>query len=251
MIRCMIVDDEKPARDELRFLLEAFSDIEVVSEAENGTDACDFQKKSPVELVFLDINMPGISGVRVAEKWMAYEHPPMIIFTTAYDEYAIRAFDLHAIDYLLKPINSERLASAIDRVREKQIIDQTKAINELADKMSEDRTCGMDRICFESSGRLIPVDIQNIIYAAIEDKNTVIHTTQGVFVYGHSLSYLQERLRSDHFLRTHRGYLMNVNFVEAIEPWFNNTFMVKMKHCDEMIPVSRNQVKTFKEVFNL
>ncbi len=251
MIKCMIVDDEKPARDELRFLLEEFADIQVVSEANNGRDAFDRQMENPVDLVFLDINMPGISGVRVAEKWTAHENPPMIIFTTAYDEYAIRAFDLHAIDYLLKPINIERLSSAIERVREKQIIDQTKAINDLADKMTKDHTGGMEKICLESTGRLIPVDTKNIIYAAIEDKNTVIYTTQGTFIYGHSLSYLQDRLHGDNFLRTHRGYLMNVDFVEAIEPWFNNTFMVKMKHCDEKIPVARNQVKSFKDAFNL
>lgn len=251
MIRCMIVDDEKPARDELRFLLEDFGDIEVVREVDNGRDACDCQRENPVDLVFLDINMPAITGIRVAEKWMRDEKPPMIIFTTAYDEYAIRAFDLNAVDYLLKPISCERLNSAIDRVRDKSMIQDKKAFLAVADKMAVDHVYGMDKICLENGGKFIPVDTDDIVFATIVDKHTIIYTTKGSFEYGHSLSYLEDKLHSERFFRSHRAYLMNVDFVEAIEPWFNNTYMVKMKGFEEKVPVARNQIKIFKETFDL
>jgi len=247
----MIVDDEKPARDELRFLLEDFADIDVTYEVDNGRDAYENQKLEPVDLVFLDINMPVITGIRVAEKWVNSDSPPMIVFTTAYDEYAIRAFDLNAVDYLLKPISGERLASALTRVREKALFKQKETINALADKMAAEKTCGMDKLCLESAGRFIPVGVEDIIYATIVDKHTIIHTAQGEFGYSHSLSYLEERLHSDKFFRSHRAFLMNVDFVEAIEPWFNNTYMVKMKGFEAQVPVARNQIRTFKERFNL
>ena len=251
MIRCMIVDDEKPARDELRFLLEDFDDILVVSEVDNGRDACDIQKDDPVDLVFLDINMPVITGIRVAEKWMALEKPPMIIFTTAYDEYAIRAFELNAVDYILKPISSERLAAALDKVREKNYLQRKNEILSLTEKMAADGACGMDKICLESQGRFIPIHIEEIVYATIVEKHTMIYTKQGSFTYRESLSYLEDRLHSERFFRSHRAFLMNMEYVEAIEPWFNNTYMVKMKGYDEKVPVARNQIKTFKERFNL
>ncbi len=251
MIRCMIVDDEKPARDELRFLLEDYSDVEVVYEVDNGRDACDYQKNDPVDLVFLDINMPVITGIRVAEKWMSSPKPPMVVFTTAYDEYAIRAFELNAVDYLLKPIICERLNNAIERVREKNMIQDKVSIQAVASKMALDQVYGMDKICLEDSGKYIPIEIDNIVFATIVDKHTRIYTTKGNFTYGHSLSYLEERLHSEKFFRSHRAYLMNVDFVEAIEPWFNNTYMVKMKNYDEKVPVARNQIKSFKEAFSL
>jgi len=247
----MIVDDEKPARDELKFLLEDFKDIQVISEVDNGRDAFERQESHPVDLVFLDINMPVISGVRVAEKWMSKDNPPMIIFTTAYDTYAIRAFELNAVDYLLKPIMGERLEKAIERARVSVRPSQEKAILSLADKMAKDKTCGMEKLCFEMGGCYIPVDIENIVYATIVDKHTMIYTTKGVFQYGHSLSYLEERINSTQFFRSHRAFLMNIDFVEAIEPWFNNTYMVKMKGSDEKVPVARNQVRIFKETFSL
>ena len=251
MIRCMIVDDEKPARDELSFLLEDFDDIQVLAQVDNGRDAIEIQKNESIDLVFLDINMPVITGIRVAEKWMALDQPPMIIFTTAYDEYAIRAFDLNAVDYILKPISCERLSAAIKKVRDKTLLQQKKEIGSLAEKMASDGACGMDKICFESGGRYIPLDISAIVYATIKEKHTLIYTTQGAFDYGHSLSYLEERLHSDKFFRSHRAYLMNIEYVEAIEPWFNNTYMVKMKGYDEKVPVARNQIKSFKETFNM
>lgn len=251
MIKCMIVDDEKPARDELSFLLEDFDDIEVISQVDNGRDAIEIQKNEKIDLVFLDINMPVITGIRVAEKWMSLDTPPMIIFTTAYDEYAIRAFELNAVDYILKPISYERLHVAVEKVREKSYLQQRKEILSVADKMALDGACGMDKICLESSGRFIPLDISQIVYATIKDKHTVIYTTQGTFTYGHALSYLEERLHSDKFFRSHRAFLMNVEYVEAIEPWFNNTYMVKMRGYEEKVPVARNQIKSFKETFNL
>lgn len=251
MIKCMIVDDEKPARDELRFLLEDFDDIKVVKEASCGRDACQFQNEEPVDLVFLDINMPVITGVRVAEKWMSKDKPPMIIFTTAYDDYAIRAFELNAVDYLLKPISGERLKAALEKARERKLLLSKPAQAVLAEKSSADHVYEVDKICLENGGKFIPVETCDIIYATIVDKHTTIYTAKGIFTYGHSLSHLEEKLHSDRFFRSHRAYLMNVDFVEAIEPWFNNTYMVKMKFFDEKVPVARNQIKSFKETFHL
>ncbi|WP_430883997.1 LytR/AlgR family response regulator transcription factor [Fusibacter sp. JL216-2] len=251
MIKCMIVDDEKPARDELRFLLEDFEDIEVVREASSGPDACQYQKEDPVDLVFLDINMPVITGVRVAEKWMSGDNPPMIVFTTAYDEFAIRAFELNAVDYLLKPISGERLRGAIEKARERNIVHNKQSIKAVIEKMDADHVYEVDKICLENGGKFIPVETCDIIYATIVDKHTTIYTVKGIFTYAHSLSHLEEKLHNDRFFRSHRAYLMNVDFVEAIEPWFNNTYMVKMKFFDEKVPVARNQIKSFKETFHL
>jgi len=251
MIKCMIVDDEKPARDELRFLLEDFDDIKVVKEACCGQDACQYQKEDPVDLVFLDINMPVITGVRVAEKWTSQDNPPMIVFTTAYDEYAIRAFELNAVDYLLKPISGERLKGAIEKARDRKVFHDNQSIGAVIDKISTDHVYEVDKICLENGGKFIPVETCDIVYATIVDKHTTIYTVKGIFTYVHSLSHLEEKLHSDRFFRSHRAYLMNIDFVEAIEPWFNNTYMVKMKFFDEKVPVARNQIKSFKETFHL
>lgn len=250
MIRCMIVDDEKPARDELRFLLESFEDIVVVKEAENGRQAYDFHKECPVDLVFLDINMPQITGDRVAERWLKQKCSPQIVFTTAYDEHAIKAFDLNVTDYLLKPIGFERLERAVRRIRfrmETQL--GQKILEHSGGKKKTMEYSG--KICLETHGKLIPIPVEDIIYATVSEKQTWIYTKKGRFAYNYSLTHLEERLGQGIFLRTHRAYLVNTDCVESIEPWFHNTYRIVLKGGEEKIPVSRNHVKAFKDTFRI
>lgn len=256
IIRSMIVDDERPAREELKYLLEKHNDIEIVEEGRNGLEALNNINDIMPDVIFLDINMPKISGIEVAAKIMEYEIDklPLIVFTTAYDEYAIKAFELNAIDYLLKPIDDRRLNKTIDKLRNNlkdKGIEYEKKLNGLINDIQNKKEYKSNKITLYKDGSFYPIEIEYIILATVEDKNTTIITTQGKFIYHETLTHLEKKINKYDFYRSHRSYLVNINYIEKIEPWFNNTYHIKLKEYEEMIPVSRGQVKGFKMIMNI
>ncbi|MBS4537820.1 response regulator transcription factor [Clostridium sp. D2Q-11] len=256
MIRAMIVDDELPAREELRYLLEKHKDIEIIEEAKNGLEALNIIKENILDVIFLDINMPKISGIEVASEVLNYkiEKVPLIVFITAYDDYAIKAFELNAIDYLLKPIGDKRLNKALNKLRESlnnKGIQYEKRLSGLIKEIQGNKEYKYQKLTLYKDGMLFPIELKNIIMATVEDKNTTIITTTGKFIYHETLTHLEERINRGNFYRSHRSFLINIDYIEKIEPWFNNTFHIKLKGYDEMIPVSRGQVKEFKMIMNI
>lgn len=251
MIRCIIVDDEKPARDELTYLLSSIEDIMVVGEAENGIQAIRKAIEEKPQLVFLDVNMPGINGIDVAKELTALEPKPLIVFITAYDSYALSAFEVSAFDYLLKPVSEERLRNSLDRIRSMVSSREARVLDKL-DKLSGELGLSRStRIVGYQNGMLFPIELDEILFLTLEEKNTIVVCERGKFQINGTLSELQEKLSDRKFFRSHKSYIVNLDRIDSIEPWFNSTYNIHIKGIDETIPVSRTYAKAFKEAMNI
>ncbi len=251
MIRCIIVDDEKPARDELTYLLSSIEDIMVVGEAENGIQAIRKAIEEKPQLVFLDVNMPGINGIDVAKELAALESKPLIVFITAYDSYAVSAFEVSAFDYLLKPVSEERLRNSLDRIRSMVSSREARVLDKL-DKLSGELGLSRStRIVGYQNGMLFPIELDEILFLTLEEKNTIVVCERGKFQINGTLSTLQEKLSDRKFFRSHKSYIVNLDRIDSIEPWFNSTYNIHIKGIDETIPVSRTYAKAFKEAMNI
>lgn len=255
MIRCLIVDDELPARRELKFLLQEFDDVAVIGEASYGFEAIELNFKLQPDVIFLDIHIPQISGIEIADKIIRSDHIPLIIFVTAYEQFAIQAFELNAIDYLLKPIVKQRLEKSIKRAS--YTIGETKnsnyihQIDKLLHTLDQNKQSRISKISIYNNGKLIPIDSSEIIYATVQERNTVIVSTKGKFESNNTLSHLEEKLNDQKLFRTHKSFLINLDYIEEIIPWFNSTYLIELKHTEEKIPVSRSNIKYFRQIMNI
>lgn len=251
-LTAVLVDDETLARDELAYLLKDFPEIEVAGVGHNGLEAVDLILKLEPDLVFLDVQMPGLDGLGVVRRLQERGADlPHIIFATAYDHYAMEAFRVEARDYLLKPIEKERLGEAIARARRAIESRQVNATSpaELRERAGPQRT----KLLVRSQNRNFIVDSQDLIYATIEDG---IITLVAANVEGHSnyrtIEELQANLDAAIFWRAHRSYLVNINRIKEVVPWFKSSYQLRMddrKHTE--VPVSRMQTKRLRELLKL
>jgi len=238
-MRALIIDDERLARKELAKLLEEHPTIEIVGEAVNADEAEQMINDLNPDLLFLDIQMPGRTGFQLLE---SLESVPLVVFTTAYDEFALKAFEVNALDYLLKPIQAERLSEAVQKILEKE---RAKAGRGPGKKLGlEDQVFVKDgeRCWFVSlaSIRFFESD-GNYIKVYFEANRPMIHK---------SLNALDDRLDERAFFRASRKHIINLSWVESIEPWFNGGLMVKLKGGDK-VEVSRRQAAKFKDMMSL
>jgi two-component system LytT family response regulator/two-component system response regulator LytT len=255
-ITALIVDDEKPARDELAFLLKAFPDVEVVGQGENGVEAVTLIRDLTPRVTFLDVQMPGLDGFGVIKKLLEKKvRLPYFVFATAYDNYAVQAFEVNALDYLLKPIAKPRLEKAIAKLR--QMIEPAASTHEKLDRlvqMMEGRpTAQKNKLVVKSQGRLFLVDSEEIIFATIEGGVISICTRdlEGISNF-HTVEELQGNLDPKVFWRVHRSYLVNVNHIKEVVPWFKSSYQLKMQDRKQTeIPVSRAQTRKLRELLNL
>jgi two-component system, LytTR family, response regulator LytT len=256
-INTIIVDDEKPARDELAFLLKGFPEVQVVGQGKNGVEAVALIKEHAPDLVFLDVKMPGLDGFGVLEKLVERKVKlPHVVFATAFDDFAVQAFEVNAVDYVLKPFDKGRIAKAIQRAR-KQIETQSSAADRLEQLMSQLSAAKLaaqpTKLLVKSQQRLLLVDSEDIIFASIEDG---LITVMGREVEGTSnyrtLEELHATLDPDSFWRPHRSYLVNIHHIKEVVPWFKSSYMLKMSDKKQAeIPVSRAQTKRLRELFKL
>jgi len=256
MIRVLVVDDEKPARDELCWLLKKYSDLDVVSEAENGMKALEYLENNEVDLILLDIQMPGLSGLETARQILQKNRFPGIIFVTAYDQFAIEAFDVNAIDYLLKPIEVIRLERALNRVRNgllssSSMPDLEKRILNLFQNPPFPGTGDIRKLTVYHDGRFIPIDFEKIVMLTAEDKFSRIFTENGSYCYRKSLGDLESMVQGESLFKCHRSYTVNLNYLESVDPWFNNSYRLKLKHIADYIPVSRSKVADLKLILKM
>lgn len=249
-ISTIVADDEQLARDELTFLLEQFEDIEVIATASNGLEAFDLIEKLEPDLAFLDIQMPGLDGLGVVRKLRETQiEPPHIIFSTAWDQFAVEAFRLDVMDYVLKPVEKDRLAESLGRARKAL----AERVPEPAQNETVPRSLPATRMVVRSGTRNLVIDPQDLIYATISGGviTLVANGAEGQSNF-RTLEELQVALNPDVFWRAHRSWLVNLNKIREVTPWFKSTYQLKMddKKSTE-IPVSRTQSRRLREMLNL
>jgi len=253
----MVVDDEQLARAELCFQLEQLADVEVVAQAGNGVEALAETDRVEPDLIFLDIQMPGLNGFEVARRLLErQDHTPALVFVTAFDQYAVEAFEVNAVDYLLKPVDAGRLEQALARARRRLSLDRPGPVNDQLERlvrMMENRHPRRDQVAVRVGERFLLVQAEEIIYASLADESINIVTGQvaGTSNY-RTLDELQTRLDPDVFWRVHRSHLVNINKIKEIVPWFSRNYILRMKDAKGTeIPVSRTQTKRLREYLKL
>lgn len=257
-INTIIVDDEKPAREELAFLLKAFPEISLIGQGKNGVEAVNLIKEHNPDLVFLDVQMPGLDGFGVLQKLVERKlKVPHVVFATAFDHYAVQAFDVNAVDYVLKPFDKARLSKAISKAK-KEIeahTSTTERLEQLVSQLSAPKSNSTppSKILIRSQQRMLLVDAEDLIFASIEGGliSVTAKDLEGSSNY-RTLEELHATLDSDSFWRPHRSYLVNIHHIKEVVPWFKSSFMLKMndKKSSE-VPVSRQQTKRLRELFKL
>jgi two-component system response regulator LytT len=237
MIRAIIVDDEAPARSELRYLLDETDQVEVTAEASNVREAIERLKDRGADVMFLDINMPGANGLQLAEALGRLKYPPAVVFVTAYSEHAAKAFDVNAVDYLVKPVETERLMQALVKVKS------------YTSKFAKDEVA--ERIPVEKSGKKLLVSTTNIRYIMAKDDYSYLHTDSDRYLSTVSLAQLESKLETHGFFRVHRRYLVNLAAVEEVAPQSGGTLLLTLAGEEEKIPVSRRRVAALKKALGL
>ena len=249
MLKAMIVDDEAPARSELKYLLGEVGDVEVVSEADNVRTAIENLKRGRCDVMFLDINMPGVSGMQLAEALSKIKNLPAVVFVTAYGEYAANAFDVNAVDYLVKPVEVDRLRRAIEKVR--VILAANANAAGAAAGAAAAAKAAAERIPVEKGGKKILVPVEKIRYVMAKDDYSCLYTDDDHFLSTISLAQLEARLGEGRFFRVHRRYIVNLSFVSEVESVPGGTLLLTMRDGGEEIPVSRRRVAPLKKVLKL
>ncbi len=240
---CIIVDDEKLARDLLKEYLENYPEIELLGEADQGTDAVEKIDKLKPDIVFLDVQMPGMTGFDVLED---IEHEPYVIFVTAYDQYAIKAFEKNAVDYLLKPLDEERFRNAVNRALKRKTLEHS-SIEDLLSSMKSERKGTYDTHIFvQKSEKLFNLPVEEIVYLEASGDYTIITTKADQFVSSSGIGKLEEILNPEVFIRVHRSTIVNVNYLKEIERHFNGGMVVKMQS-GKSFPVSRTYAKLIRK----
>jgi two-component system response regulator LytT len=273
-LSALIIDDEQLAREELAYLLTQVGGVDVVAQGANGIEAVELIEEHHPDMVFLDVQMPGLDGFAVIQKLMKRrskagseaELLPQIVFATAYDQYAVRAFDVNAVDYLLKPFDRTRVEQAVERVRgrlagitpngvtgplpESQIESLLRLLNR---PQGASRTPQPAKLIVQAQSRLLLIDQAEICFAAIDDGviRVVTQSFEGSSKC-RTLEELLDLLDPALFWRAHRGFVVNINHIREVVPWFKSSYQLRMDDKQKTeIPVSRNQTRRLRELFNL
>ena len=260
-LRAVVVDDERLARDELCYLLGSVGGVDVVGQAANGVEALQVIQDQQPDLVMLDIQMPGLTGFEVARRLVDEGTEAHLVFVTAFDRYAIEAFEINAVDYLLKPVEVERLGTAVDRVRKRMQADRagrqprTRSGTDVERllELLEARQDRREQVAVKVGDRFLLLHADDIVHASVEDDviTVVTNSLSGTSNY-RTLDELQARLDPAVFWRVHRSHLVNINKVKEIVPWFSRNFMLRMRDAKATeIPVSRSQTKRLREYLKI
>jgi two-component system, LytTR family, response regulator LytT len=253
-LRALIVDDEQLARDELCFQLEQLGGVAIVGLAGNGLEALESIERLKPDLVFLDVQMPGLTGFEVARRILDRQLNCHVVFVTAFDQYAIEAFEVNAVDYVLKPVEPHRLDQALQRAR--RWVETEAPLNEQLEKIVKlvgERQQRRGQTAVKVGERFLLVQADDIIYASLNgDTITIVTGTLSGTSNYRTLDELQARLDPEVFWRVHRSHLVNINKIKEIVPWFSRNYILRMKDGKATeIPVSRSQTKRLREYLKL
>ena len=242
-MKVIIVEDEILAQQELSWLIKEHSQMEIVGTFDDGLDVLKYLQHNKVDAIFLDINIPSLDGVLLAQNISQFAHKPFIVFITAWKEHAVEAFELEAFDYILKPYQESRIISMLQKL-ENAWQQQTGAAANPAPR--ENLTINLVK-----EERIIVTSIHDIYYAEAHEKMTFVYTKRESFVMPMNITEFCSKLPAAHFFRCHRSYCVNLDKIREIEPWFNNTYIVRLRDLDFQVPVSRSKVKEFRQLMHL
>ena len=250
-----MADDEQLARDELCFLLGQLDGVEVVGQAANGVEALDEIARHAPDVAFLDMQMPGLTGFEVARRLMEAGTGPSVIFVTAFDQRAIEAFEVNAVDYVLKPVDAARLETAVARARKRRRAKASPLAGQLDRlvRMMAGQKDRRDQVAVKVNDRFVLVQADDIIHASlVEDSINIVTDQVSGTSNDRTLEELQARLDPEVFWRVHRSHLVNINKVKEIVPWFSRNYILRMKDAKATeIPVSRSQTRRLREYLKL
>ena len=238
MISCIIVEDELPAREELKYFLNEEKEIKLIAEFDNPLDTLNFLENNTTDVIFLDISMPDMNGISLG-KIVTKMYPNMkIVFITAYKDYAVDAFEIKAFDYLLKPYSETRIRNLLKSLvnRETEVISSIKNSN-------------LKKITVNIDERLYVISLNDVDYIEASEKETLIFSNQKKYISKIKISKWEEMLKGYNFYRCHRSFIINLDKITKIEQWFNSSWIIKIKNYTTAIPVSRNNIKELKEIF--
>jgi len=244
-IRALIIDDEHLARELIKNFVKSHTDIQIIGECENGFEGARQIPELKPDLVFLDIQMPKLNGFEMLE---LIENPPEIVFITAHNDFAIRAFEMNAVDYLLKPYSQERLFSAIQKAAER--IRSGKPREEQINKLlQQPLTEKLERIVVKTGTKIKVVPVEKIIYLEAQDDYIMVYTDEGKHLKQGTMKYYEDHLDESRFIRVHRSYIVRIDQVVQLEPYAKDNYIIKLKN-GAALKISRNGLKNLKEKFN-
>lgn len=242
-MKVIIVEDEILAQQELSWLIKEHSQMEIVGTFDDGLDVLKYLQHNKVDALFLDINIPSLDGVLLAQNISQFAHKPFIVFITAWKEHAVEAFELEAFDYILKPYQESRIISMLQKL-EAAWQQQNAAV--VSPAARENATINLVK-----DERIIVTSIHDIYYAEAHEKMTFVYTRRESYVMPMNITEFCSKLPAAHFFRCHRSFCVNLDKIREIEPWFNNTYIVRLRDLDFQVPVSRSKVKEFRQLMHL
>lgn len=250
MIETLLIDDEELPRSELRQILSFEADINIVGEASNGLQAVELITAMRPDLVFMDIEMPGLNGFEVVN---SLGYLPFVVFITAYDQYAIRAFEMNAIDYLLKPVTPDRVQKTLSRIRQAPPAADSShaaALHQLVEAVRRGSSGYISRIAVHKGPRIVLVSLRDIVYIGMEDKLVFVYTSSDRYLINRTVSELDQSLDGEGFFRINRSSIVNLEYLTEIIPWFSGTCKLKLANGTEL-PLSRERVPRLKELVGI
>ncbi|MGB9821872.1 LytR/AlgR family response regulator transcription factor [Thermodesulfovibrio sp.] len=252
LFSAIVVDDEPYAREELIYILSQFDSCRIIGQAANAKDCISLYSKFRPDVVFLDIEMPDISGIEVARQLVKFINPPLIVFATAYDEYAIEAFELGALDYILKPFEEKRIAKTIMRIQ--NLKSNQSEWNEALGRLSEflEKKKIFKKLPVQQRAGVISfVPYVDILYCEASEGGVKVITLKDEYYFDGTLTELEVRLKDEGFMRVHKSYIVNLKRIEAVLPWFKGTYWLVIEGKKIQIPVSKSIIKELKEVLGI
>lgn len=243
-MKAIIVEDEFPAREELKYFIKNFSKIEILNEFDNGVEVLKFIQENVVDVIFLDINIPLLDGMLLARTINNFKVKPKIVFITAYKEHAVDAFELEAFDYILKPYSDDRIISMLNKLQKSKInnIDEEKSTIQKSKSMT---------VSLWKNNKLRVVNVKDIYYCEARERETIVYTKNSEYTVKVSIKEFEKNLDSNLFFKTHRSYIVNTSKINEIIPWFNNTYKLNLNDINTEIPVSRSKIKDFRTIMNI
>lgn len=241
-MKAIIVEDEFLAQQELSWMIQQHSQIAIEACFDDGLEVLKYLQQHRVDVIFLDINIPSLDGMLLAKNIHQFAQKPLIVFITAWKDHAVEAFELEAFDYILKPYHEARIVTMLNKLE--AVGQQQAAAHTPAASSSQTVNLVKDE-------RIIVTDINDIYYVEAHEKLTFVYTRREAYVMSMSISEFCARLPEQHFFRCHRSYCVNLSKIREIEPWFNNTYLLKLRDLPFQVPVSRSKVKRFRELMRL